>query len=91
VFNIEGGCYAKCIGLQAASEPEIFKVGGALGFSSGVSSRNGSHTHSVPTYVSLCHASCLCHPLSHQAIRFGAVLENVVLNETTREVDFMSK
>jgi hypothetical protein len=26
-----------------------------------------------------------------RAIRFGAVLENVVVNETTREVDYMSK
>lgn len=47
VYNIEGGCYAKCANLSAAGEPQI-----------------------------------------HQAVRFGAILENVVFDETTREVDF---
>lgn len=47
VFNIEGGCYAKCINLTAESEPEIF-----------------------------------------HAIKFGAIVENVMLSEDTRDVMF---
>lgn len=49
IFNIEGGCYAKCIGLKKAQEPEIW-----------------------------------------EAIRFGAVVENVVFDEATRRVEFES-
>merc|ERR1711870_176162 len=47
VFNIEGGCYAKTIGLTREKEPEVY-----------------------------------------DAIRFGAILENVVFDETTGKVDF---
>ena len=47
IFNIEGGCYAKCINLSRDKEPEIY-----------------------------------------DAIKFGAVVENIKFKQGTRTIDF---
>jgi phosphoenolpyruvate carboxykinase (ATP) len=50
IFNFEGGCYAKTLGLSAKAEPEIFAT----------------------------------------TTRFGTVIENMVHDPVTRELDFSS-
>jgi phosphoenolpyruvate carboxykinase (ATP) len=47
IFNIEGGCYAKCVGLTREKEPEIY-----------------------------------------DALKYGAVLENILFKPDSREVDY---
>lgn len=85
VSNIEGGCYAKCIDLSREKEPDIWN---AIKFGTG----------SIP--IRFCpfstHKKCyLCSSFDQLSLslrcHFLAVLENVVFDEHTREVDYSDK
>ena len=66
VFNIEGGCYAKCIGLTAEKEPEIFdaiKFGALL---ENVKYFGGDRPRTVDyDNVSIAENTRTCYPLEH--------------------------
>ena len=66
IFNIEGGCYAKCIGLTREKEPEIFdaiKFGALL---ENVKYFGGERPRTV-NYddVSIAENTRVCYPLEH--------------------------
>lgn len=69
VFNIEGGCYAKCIDLSRGT---LF------------------HAHKLDESVRSCKA-LEKEPAIFDAVRFGTVLENCVVDVDSRAVDFTSK
>jgi phosphoenolpyruvate carboxykinase (ATP) len=65
IFNIEGGCYAKCVGLSQEQEPEIFN---AVKFGSIV--ENVKYEEKDPRTinyndVSLTENTRACYPLEH--------------------------
>jgi phosphoenolpyruvate carboxykinase (ATP) len=84
VSNIEGGCYAKCIDLSREKEPDIWN---AIKF--------GTGSDLNPLLCSLSEQfNCAHHDsLAYTRLKCSllAVLENVVFDEHTREVDYTDK
>lgn len=80
VSNIEGGCYAKCIDLSREKEPDIWN---AIKFGAGMFINLRSEFLS---YFPFCDLAIL-----NETLVADAVLENVVFDEHTREVDYSDK
>lgn len=80
VSNIEGGCYAKCIDLAREKEPDIWN---AIKFGTGTFWFRLDHLDVI---------SCQVTGWSQlNNFTLYAVLENVVFEEHTREVDYTDK
>ncbi|KAG6518111.1 hypothetical protein ZIOFF_021513 [Zingiber officinale] len=75
ISNIEGGCYAKCIGLTKEKEPDIWN---AIKFGTGKCPIKLNMHFELELFIFFCPNVC----------KFLAVLENIIFDEHTREVDY---
>lgn len=82
--NIEGGCYAKCIDLSREKEPDIFN---AIKFGTG----KVLSSYYSNTIILLDRFKAKVVKLNYYNLSLLAVLENVVFDEHTREVDYTDK
>lgn len=67
IFNIEGGCYAKCIGLSREKEPEIYDAVKFGALVENIKYFGGNDKARTINYddVSICENTRVCYPLEH--------------------------